>query len=242
MGSLIDDEYAALPISRQRKYYLRMRRDKRCTKCGKPAERASLCLEHLIQMREYRRKIFGLKRRYQGSLSYQQGVPAVNGTKDEGAPVNIAQNPGVPESDPVPVVIKRSNLEAQVPADHPLRGIKQRVTHLLRRLSPALAGLRAQQGELPVPAEQVLKCWVLMTLYSVGSKRLFCEQLSFNVLWLWFLDRGLPEGGFGLAEFNQAYERLLRTDVARSFFQEVFTMQVMAPPPGNRATVQTAAA
>jgi hypothetical protein len=30
----IDDEFKGLPISRQRKYQLRMQRDRRCTECG----------------------------------------------------------------------------------------------------------------------------------------------------------------------------------------------------------------
>ena len=54
MGAEIKDEYSELRISRQRKYYLRQRRRKKCTKCGKPVEEGSLCLEHLIQMRESR--------------------------------------------------------------------------------------------------------------------------------------------------------------------------------------------
>jgi hypothetical protein len=32
----IKDEFTYLPISRQRKYQLRMQRDKKCTECGEP--------------------------------------------------------------------------------------------------------------------------------------------------------------------------------------------------------------
>ena len=71
MGAEIKDEYSLMPISRQRKYYLRQRRRGRCTKCGKAAAEGSLCLEHLIQMREHRREKYGLKRRYTNSLSYR---------------------------------------------------------------------------------------------------------------------------------------------------------------------------
>jgi hypothetical protein len=76
MGAKIKDEYSGMPISRQRKYYLRQRRRGRCTKCGKPLEEGSLCLEHLIQMREYRREKFGLKRRYSNSFSYRETAKA----------------------------------------------------------------------------------------------------------------------------------------------------------------------
>ena len=49
MRTSIKDEFATLPISRQRKYQLRMQRDKRCTECGEPAALGSRCLMHLIK-------------------------------------------------------------------------------------------------------------------------------------------------------------------------------------------------
>jgi len=77
MKTCIEDEFTRLPISRQRKYQLRMQRDKRCTECGEPAEIGSRCLKHLILARERQRKKRGLKRRYYGTLSYRlQAAPA----------------------------------------------------------------------------------------------------------------------------------------------------------------------
>jgi len=67
----IEDEFKDLPISRQRKYQLRMQRDKRCTECGAPALQASRCLEHLVKARERQRQKRGLKRRYYNTRSYQ---------------------------------------------------------------------------------------------------------------------------------------------------------------------------
>ena len=46
MRKRIQDEFTELPISRQRKYQLRMQRDKRCTECGQPAIQGSRCLKH----------------------------------------------------------------------------------------------------------------------------------------------------------------------------------------------------
>jgi hypothetical protein len=71
MRPRIEDEFTALPISRQRKYQLRMQRDRRCTECGEPAMLGSRCLKHLIKARERQRKRRGLKRRYYGTLSYK---------------------------------------------------------------------------------------------------------------------------------------------------------------------------
>jgi hypothetical protein len=71
MRKRIQDEYTELPISRQRKYQLRMQRDRRCTECGEQAVQGSRCLRHLIKARERQRRKRGLKKRYFGTLSYR---------------------------------------------------------------------------------------------------------------------------------------------------------------------------
>ena len=71
MRRRIKDEFTDLPISRQRKYQLRMQRDSRCTECGEQAVQGSRCLKHLVKARERQRRKRGLKRRYYGTLSYQ---------------------------------------------------------------------------------------------------------------------------------------------------------------------------
>jgi hypothetical protein len=71
MKKAIQDEFSHLKISRQRKYQLRMKRDRRCTKCGEPAAQGSLCLKHMVQSRERQRKKFGARRRYYSRLSYR---------------------------------------------------------------------------------------------------------------------------------------------------------------------------
>jgi hypothetical protein len=71
MRRRIQDEFAELPVSRQRKYQLRMKRDRRCTECGEPAVQGSRCLKHLVKARERQREKRGLKRRYHNTLSYR---------------------------------------------------------------------------------------------------------------------------------------------------------------------------
>ena len=71
MRKRIEDEFAHLKISRQRKYQLRMLRDKRCTECGEPAVQGSRCLKHLVKARERQRQKRGLHRRYYNTLSYR---------------------------------------------------------------------------------------------------------------------------------------------------------------------------
>jgi transposase len=116
------------------------------------------------------------------------------------------------------------NLNATVPTDHPLRAIKRRVDAVLQKLSPLFDELYADDGRDSIPPEQLLKARLLTALYSVRSERLFCEQLGYNLLWLWFLDRAFSEGSFNHSVFAKNYERVLSADVAKLFFAEVYDL------------------
>ena len=129
---------------------------------------------------------------------------------------------GIPQVQPE--FLTTINLNQRVPAAHPLRGIKERVDKVLVKLSPLFDELYADEGRPSIPPEQLLKSRILMALYSVRSERLFCEQLGYNLLWLWFLDRELDEGSFDSTVFTHNYERLLSADVARLFFVEVYDL------------------
>lgn len=116
------------------------------------------------------------------------------------------------------------NLNACVPANHPLRAIKRRVDQVLGKLSPLFDQLYEDVGRASIPPEQLLKARLLMALYSVRSERLFCEQLGYNLLWLWFLDREFSQGSFNHSVFSKNYERVLSAEVARLFFAEVYQL------------------
>ena len=116
------------------------------------------------------------------------------------------------------------NLESRVPKNHPLRSIKKRVDEVLQRMSPLFEELYKQGGRPSVAPEQLLKARILMALYSVRSDRLFCDQLGYNLLWLWFLDRDLEEGSFDHSVFSKNHERVLNSEIAAVFFCEVYEL------------------
>jgi transposase len=129
---------------------------------------------------------------------------------------------GKPE--PQPDFLTVVNLKSIVPSNHPLRSIKRRIDSVLQKLSPLFDELYANEGRPSIPPEQLLKARVLTALYSVRSERLFCEQLGYNLLWLWFLDRELSEGSFDHSIFAKNYQRVLSADVAKLFFAEVYDL------------------
>jgi transposase len=120
------------------------------------------------------------------------------------------------------------NLNQSVPANHPLRAIKRQVDCVLQKLSPLFEELYAADGRGSIPPEQLLKARVLTALYSVRSERLFCDQLGYNLLWLWFLDREFSEGSFDHSVFAKNYERVLSAEVAKLFFLEVYDLSRQA--------------
>ena len=123
-----------------------------------------------------------------------------------------------------PEFLTTINLNQRVPADHPLRAIKTRADRVLAKLSPLFDQLYSEEGRPSIPPEQLLKSRLLIALYSVRSERLYCEQLAYNLLWLWFLDRELEEGSFDPTVFTHNSERVLSAEAAKLFFIEVYDL------------------
>lgn len=109
----------------------------------------------------------------------------------------------------------------RVPQDHPIRRIKEIADAELSRLSPVFAEMYADCGRPSIPPETLLKACLLIALYSVRSERQLCERLQYDLLFRFFLDMGMEEDAFDASSFARNKERLLRSDVARLFFDGV---------------------
>ena len=72
-----------------------------------------------------------------------------------------------------------------------------------------------------VPPERLLKASLLIALYSVRSKRAFCEKLEYNLPYRRFLDRDLLERSFDTTVFTKNRARLLAHDADWVLFDEV---------------------
>ena len=123
--------------------------------------------------------------------------------------------------DPQVSMLAFVDLETRVPLDHPLRTIRHFADEALERLSPLFDELYAEDGRPSIAPERLLKASLLMSLYSVGSERAFCEDLDYHLLFRWFLGMDLVEPSFDHSTFSKNRERLLRQHVSRRFFDEV---------------------
>jgi transposase len=111
--------------------------------------------------------------------------------------------------------------EHRVPADHPLRPIRQMTDAALARISPQFAAMYSEMGRPSIPPEQLLRALLLQCLYSIRSERLLIEQLDYNLLFRWFIGLGMDEAIWDHSTFSKNRERLLTGDVAAAFFGAV---------------------
>jgi transposase len=113
------------------------------------------------------------------------------------------------------------SLEQRVPADHPLRAIRQMVDTALMGLWERFEALYAQSGRPSIAPERLLRALLLQILYSVRSERLLMEQLDYNLLFRWFVGLTLDEAVWDPTVFTKNRDRLLAGEVAHAFFEQV---------------------
>lgn len=111
--------------------------------------------------------------------------------------------------------------EKLVPERHPAREIKRLADECLRTLSPRFSDMYARIGRPSIPPERLLKSMLLMALYSIGSERMFCERLRYDLLFRWFLDMSMVDEPFDASSFSRNRDRLLEHEVAHHFLGEV---------------------
>src|SRR5215467_16103166 len=84
-------------------------------------------------------------------------------------------------------------LEERVPADHPLRAVRQITDRALLHLSPRFGTLYVKFGRPSIPPEQLLRALLLQALYTIRSERQLMEQIDYNLLFRWFVGLGIDD-------------------------------------------------
>ncbi len=111
--------------------------------------------------------------------------------------------------------------ETFVPPDHPLRPIRTMVEKALADLHSEFAAMYSHTGRPSVPPEKLLKALLLQAFYSIRSIRLLMEQIQHDILFRWFVGLSLDDEVWDPSTFSQNQERLLESDVAKKFFEQV---------------------
>jgi transposase len=113
------------------------------------------------------------------------------------------------------------DLEARVPADHPLRPIRAIVDEALGALSGEFEALYSHLGRPSIAPERLLRALLLQAFYSVRSERLLIEQLDYNLLFRWFVGLGIDDAVWHPTAFTTNRDRLLEGAVAAKFLAAV---------------------
>jgi len=109
----------------------------------------------------------------------------------------------------------------RVPEDHPLRPIRQMVDVSLKALSPSFDAMYAAYGRPSIAPEKLLRALLLQVLYTVRSERMLMEQLTYNLLFRWFVGLNMDESVWVPTVFSKNRDRRLDGDIAEKFFAQV---------------------
>ena len=111
--------------------------------------------------------------------------------------------------------------EALVPRDHPLRSMRRLVNAALERLSGKFDMLYGVSGRPSIAPEKLLRALLLQAFYGVRSERQLVEQVTYNMLFRWFIGLSMDAPVWDVTVFTKNRERLLAGDVAVSLLLAV---------------------
>jgi transposase len=111
--------------------------------------------------------------------------------------------------------------EQRVPADHPLRLIREMTNRILLRLSTLFSEIFSPLGRGSIPPERRLRALLLQVLYSIRRERMRREQLNYNLLFRWFVGWNMDAAVWDVTVYTKNRERLLNAEVAQRLFDLV---------------------
>lgn len=115
-------------------------------------------------------------------------------------------------------------LEERVPADHPLRPIRELADEVVAALNDRFAELYSWTGRPSIPPEMLLRATLLQAFFSVRSERLLMEQIDYNLLFRWFVGLPMDAPVWHPTVFTHNRDRLLEADVACEFLAALLAL------------------
>ena len=117
-----------------------------------------------------------------------------------------------------------AKLEDFVPADHPLRPLRELINEALKRLNGLFNVIYADTGRASIAPEKLMRALLLQVFYSVRSERMLMEQMRYNMLFRWFVGLAMDDVVWDHSVFSKNRDRLLDHEVVEAFFTEVMTL------------------
>ena len=121
------------------------------------------------------------------------------------------------------------DLEARIPARHPLRKIRQVVNEALVGLDAEIEALYTDFGRPSTPPERLIRASLIQILFSVRSERQLMEQMQYNLLFRWFVGLGIDDPVWVPTVFTKNRDRLLTTEMSRKVMAAILAHRAVAP-------------
>ena len=121
------------------------------------------------------------------------------------------------------------DLEARIPARHPLRKIRQVVNAALARLDDVFSALYTDFGRPSIAPERLIRASLLQILFSIRSERQLMEQMEYNLLFRWFVGLGIDDQVWVPTVFSKNRDRLLSTEMSREVMGAILAHREIAP-------------
>ena len=118
-------------------------------------------------------------------------------------------------------------LEDFIPANHPLRAIRQMANTALEKMNGLFTEMYeadVKGGRPSIAPEKLLRAMLLQVLYSVRSERQLMDQVQYNLLFRWFIGLSMDDAVWVPTVFTKNRERLVKHDAIIEFFNEVLAI------------------
>ena len=121
------------------------------------------------------------------------------------------------------------DLEDRVPANHPLRVIREVVNEVLVALDAEFSAMYSDLDRASIPPERLLRGSLIQAFYTIRSERQLMEQLEYNLLFRWFVGLGIDDPVWDHSTYSKNRDRLLEADVAKKFLKAILAHRKVAP-------------
>ena len=121
------------------------------------------------------------------------------------------------------------DLEARIPARHPLRRIRQVVNEALASLDGEFEAFCTDFGRSSIPPERLIRASLFQILFSVRSERQLVDQMQYSLLCRWFVGLGIDDPVWVPTVFTENREWLLTTEMSRKVMATILAHRENAP-------------
>ena len=118
-------------------------------------------------------------------------------------------------------------LEEFVPTNHPLRPIRTWLNAVLTKMDTRFSAMYeadVKGGRPSIAPEKLMRAMLLQVLYSIRSERLLVEQISYNLLFRWFVGLSIEDAVWNHSVFSKNRDRLITFDAVTELFNATVEM------------------